>query len=133
MASYIQQENGYYLLQEDGSRILLENQNKAHMKIRITNVTPKTNLQRTEAAVENPGITYNETGFSYNQAGVAYGGLYGNDITQIINLAQLQKPRVAIFSEVGGTQISHGTVVLDRGMLIGILGMTYPESGTIIT
>lgn len=41
---------------------------------------PIMSVQRTNAQVSNPGITYNEAGFTYNQSGTTYGGVYGKDI-----------------------------------------------------
>lgn len=104
-------------------------------------IKPVVVLAQSNAQVFDQGITYNEPGLTYNQIGIGYGGLYEFDIVPIIarsiqfkpmgNVYSLQ-PNIVFGMDYSGTAEQHGTIVLGRGMLIGILGMTYPTSGTIV-
>lgn len=98
----------------------------------IIDTKPTMMVGRTGALVNDPGITYNEPGVTYNDARYTYGGLYGHDTYPLVNRAADIPPTVVLFGDVGGTIQSHGTLILEAGMLIGILGNTYAQSGTII-
>jgi hypothetical protein len=97
----------------------------------IFNTNPVVVVGKTNAQLHDQGITYNESGLTYDEVGYAYGGVYGHDIQKIMSIASNKKPTTIYFTDAGGIQVSHGTVVLEKGMLIGILGLTYAESGTI--
>lgn len=93
---------------------------------------PKFSVGKTEKRVYEQGITYNEPGITYNEPGIAYGGIYGYDFVPMITQAKDIKPQNIIGGDFAGTQAQHGTIILEQGMLIGMLGMTYAQSGTII-
>lgn len=78
---------------------------------------------RTNRAVQNEGYTYNQAGFAYNQAGVSYGGLYDGDILPLTSISRDNKPHIRMTGDIGFVA---GTVSPNSGMLIGMLGMTYP-------
>jgi hypothetical protein len=143
----------------------------------IDDIKPKASAKRTNAQVNNPGITYNEAGVSYNDARYAYGGVYDSDVfpsfltTASIRPSSFAKPTLAQLNSVSITYneagVSYddsryayggiygqqdvfpsfvlstsirprivfagdfqGTAILppvtNSGMLIGMLGMTYP-------
>lgn len=100
--------------------------------IRFKIEAPTFSVQKTEALLKDDGITYDEPGYSYDQSGVVYGGLYGNDTVPMYAYANVQNPSIRFIMDFSGTEQQHGTIILGQGMLIGMLGMTYPESGTII-
>lgn len=59
----------------------------------IDNVKPKAFAKRTGAQLNNQGITYNEAGKTYNEAGLAYGGVYGQQDSQLsITVVKTEKP-----------------------------------------
>lgn len=83
-------------------------------------------VARTEAELHENGYTYNETGFTYNQAGVTYGGVFGSqDVRPLVSLAQSIHPTIFGAGDFEPTERTVG-----RGMLIGILGLTYAEDQT---
>ena len=97
----------------------------------IINPKPSMKVGNTKQKIYGQGITYNESGKTYNEVGLSYGGLYEHDIVPVVNWIKDYKPTIFMASDFG-TVTQHGTVVLGSGMLIGILGNTYSESGTII-
>lgn len=103
-------------------------------------IKPVMKITRTNAQVSNPGITYDESGVTYDDTNYTYGGVYEHDIIPLVSQALNNKPIFAvnprnimpqiIFSgDVSGTAFQPRT--LGRGMLIGMLGMTYSEDQTI--
>lgn len=79
---------------------------------------------RTEAQLYDQGITYNEPGLTYNEIGIAYGGVYGaQDKREIRNYAVLPTPINNKIYDIPGQIVPPAG---DSGMLIGILGLTYP-------
>jgi len=87
-------------------------------------IKPKIDIQKTNALVYDQGITYNESGLTYNQLGIAYGGLYEYDLVPITPQIEIVMPSIVFSGDFGATipQPPQG----DSGMLIGILGLTYP-------
>lgn len=92
------------------------------------NITPNLTGGTTNAKVYDQGYTYNQSGFTYNQAGVAYGGVYNvdQDIVPLVSLAQ--QPYPIIF---GNSDIYTPGQRESAGMLMGILGLTYPTDGVL--
>lgn len=80
-------------------------------------------VNRTNKAIQNQGYTYNEAGITYNQAGVMYGGIYGGDIFRLVSTSRDTKPHIITTGDIG---FAGGTASAGNGMLIGMLGMTYP-------
>ena len=91
---------------------------------------------RTNVLVYDQGLTYNQANTTYEQIGIAYGGIYGADIQPIIarveaNYYQTHSrvknivPSIVLASDQSGRSTSERT--LGAGMLIGMLGMTYPQ------
>lgn len=81
----------------------------------------------TQAQVEEQGYTYNQAGFSYNQIGIMYGGIFNQnqDFAPILSLAENIRPSIYGYNDIytqGGTVIPPS----NSGMLMGILGLTYP-------
>lgn len=69
----------------------------------IKDITPTTIASRTNAALSDPGITYNEAGISYNELGVTYGGVYGEqDIFYGPVSVKNTSPRIKMFSDFSG-------------------------------
>lgn len=64
----------------------------------------KLSVQKTNALVYDPGITYNESGLSYNEVGYAYGGLYEHDITSIVPTIQVKRVQRVLFTDFGTGQ-----------------------------
>ena len=92
---------------------------------------PKVTIQKTTVLMYDQGYTYNESGFSYNESGVAYGGLYGYNTVQINPTIVAKVPFIVSGINVSGTVLPHERE-LGAGMMIGMLGMTYPTTGTVI-
>lgn len=80
----------------------------------------------TDAQVENQGYTYNQAGFTYNQIGVMYGGIYqqNQDLAPAFfnDTAMLLNPSISSIIDI----YSPFNPDLNKGMLMGILGLTYP-------
>jgi hypothetical protein len=80
----------------------------------------------TLAHLLNQAITYNEVNVSYNDLRYSYGGVYGfTDVVPIIARVYNPKPRITHFADI----YNAGSVTppsSNSGMLIGMLGMTYP-------
>lgn len=83
MASFLLQENDYFLLQEDGGKIILDESAFPYMIPKIINIKQKPASQRTNAQLESTGATYNEAGITYNEAGRTYGGIWEHSIVHI--------------------------------------------------
>lgn len=94
-------------------------------------IKPTVKVQKTTVLLNDQGYTYNEAGQSYNEAGVAYGGLYGYDTVSIVQSIKIDKPYVSFSFNVGGSVLP-GERIIEAGMLMGVLGITYPESGTVV-
>lgn len=92
-------------------------------------IKPTIVIRRTNAAIYDQGITYNETGLTYNEVGYAYGGLYEHPIAPIIAMNTSVKPRIASLRDYSGRATI--PVTLGRGMLMGVMGLTYPEEITV--
>jgi hypothetical protein len=88
-------------------------------------VKPNLKVQRTNRDTNTQTYTYNEAGFSYNQSGWEYGGLFNHDIYPLIAQARMQKPSI-VFGKDFGSTILPPPPTGNSGMLIGMLGMTYP-------
>lgn len=77
---------------------------------------PSLTIGNSQAFIENQGLTYNQPGVTYDNSGDVYGGMYGfSDGETIPNIVGAIDIYIAVLSP---TQNS--------GMLIGILGLTYP-------
>lgn len=89
-----------------------------------TPITQRPTLQmgRTEAQLYDQGYTYNEPGISFDQVGVAYGGIYGYDITPLVSMSISIFPHIIL---AGDFYTPGGGTVSRRGFLIGMLGLTY--------
>jgi hypothetical protein len=87
------------------------------------NPVPSMLIGRTNSNVKNQGYTYNESGLTYNQSGVMYGGLYEYDIYPIIARAIQDKSMIYSGIDFSGTVVP---TIGNSGMLIGMLGLTYP-------
>ncbi len=83
-------------------------------------------IEKTQALLADQGYTYNQAGFTYNQAGVMYGGLYNinQDVAPAFfnDLASFVKPSISGIIDIQGGRAGGG----NSGMLMGILGLTYP-------
>lgn len=91
-------------------------------------ISPSLIGENTQAQVKDQGYTYNQAGFSYNQIGVMYGGIYNQnqDIIPIVSLAEQIVPSIYKYADIykqGGTITPPPG---NSGMLMGILGLTYP-------
>lgn len=42
-----------------------------------TDISPTMSVGKTQAELEDQGLTYNEAGISYNESGIFYGGVFG--------------------------------------------------------
>lgn len=60
----------------------------------IDDIKPKATATRTNAQVNNPGITYNQAGVTYNDPLYAYGGVYDSDVFPSFLTTASIKPRV---------------------------------------
>ena len=103
-------------------------------------------VQKTNAAVSDPGITFNESGVSFDDSRYSFGGVYGYDVVPIptvvrnivasasmrrtvfppVALAKDVRPTIAGYRDIynlGGTTTPPSG---NSGMLIGMLGLTYP-------
>jgi hypothetical protein len=69
------QEDSYYILQEDGNKINLEDSYLFLDEIRPVLVS----VEKTERQLIGASFSYNEAGKSYNEAGEYYGGMQGKD------------------------------------------------------
>ena len=83
-------------------------------------------IGRTNKAVTTQAYTYNEAGFTYNQA-IQYGGIYGSDIYPMVSMSREIKPTNMKSGDIGTAFIPDIPRTLGRGMLIGMLGMTYNQ------
>ncbi len=93
----------------------------------IKTIKPVGFAEKTTAVVHEEDTTYNEAGYTYNQAGVTYGGVYGaQEVRPMVSLSKLVRPTILTAKDVGATQ-GQQQRTLGRGMLIGMLGMTYSE------
>ena len=72
-------------------------------------------INATQTHAYDQGYTYNQSGQTYNQLGVAYGGVY--------NYNQDVVPATLTFSDVYSIFVPPSG---NSGLLIGILGLTYP-------
>ena len=93
--------------------------------IQVRQITSTAISQRTNRLIAEQNYTYNEVGFTYNQSGVQYGGQYNYDIFPLISQARYIKPTNVLFGDTGITFVSAVSITLGRGMLVGMLGMTY--------
>lgn len=137
-----------YLLQETGDKILLETQGTITPPPIPPVVPPGASgifdsinptflidseqnihmtVELTQAQLNDQGYTYNQPGFTYNQIGVAYGGIYRNnqDISPVFfnDTATLLTP---IISSIINVATGTTPPPSNSGMLMGILGLTYP-------
>lgn len=115
--------------------------------IKQLNFAPSLIVGRTNARISDDGITYDEAGVTYDDIRYTYGGIYGEDIyPQVVSARNdiptnihfqvnqntmnlqfgLEKARISFFNNFNASNITPGTPTTERGMLIGILGMTYP-------
>lgn len=120
---------------------------------KIINDAPNLTGENTQAQVFEQGITYDQVGFTYDQIGIAYGGIYNTDedVIPTISLAENIIPRIAMISDEGrgftDPIISLAETIRpsifgysdiytnntppppqpNAGMLMGILGLTYPS------
>lgn len=100
-----------------------------HSRSNAAAIKVSVQIETTESAVHTNGYTYNEAGFSYNQAGITYGGVFGyQDVRPLVSLAQSIYPTI-----VGAGDFEPEERTLGRGMLIGMLGLTYPDEQTFYT
>ncbi len=88
---------------------------------------PSMTVQNTQAQLKDQGYTYNQAGFTYNQVGVTYGGVYNaaQDIVPELSLAQKEPITITNFFDLYTTN-NPTPPPTNSGMLIGILGLTYP-------
>lgn len=94
----------------------------------ISDVKPRLKLQKTEALVYDQGYTYDEASLTYDSA-VAYGGLYGNDITPSIVMAKADKSNMRFINDLPNTL---SVRLLVRGQSMGLLlALTYPSTQVI--
>jgi hypothetical protein len=97
----------------------------------FTSIYPNLTVGRTEKQINTQQYTYDESGIAFD-ANIEYGGVYGYDFAPMISSAQSIYPSILFGMDFSGTATGHGTIILQQGMLIGILGNTYSQSGTII-
>jgi hypothetical protein len=85
-------------------------------------------IPQTQATLVNQGYTYNEPGLTYNQAGVMYGGV--NFATEDIIVPSLFLDATTPHLQGIYDKYTPGAAPTppssNSGMLIGILGLTYP-------
>lgn len=84
-------------------------------------------IGRTNRTTTSQGYTYNETGITYNHDGVLYGGLSGHDIIPMTGKSRDVKPTNMRTGDIDFPFIPAVPRTLGRGMLIGMMGMTYNE------
>lgn len=79
----------------------------------------------TDAQLYDQSITYNEVGLTYDQIGIAYGGVYGGQEKRVmLSMAPTIQPTIVkAYDQAGTATIPPSS---NSGMLIGILGLTYP-------
>ena len=82
-------------------------------------------ISGTDAVVEDQGITYNQAGMTYNQAGIMYGGVYNTD-EDIVPLDLTFSQTIPVNMSFSDLYTPYVPVAPNHGMLIGILGLTYP-------
>ena len=94
-------------------------------KMQVASIKPSLKVNRTNVVINNQGYTYNEAGFTYNELGWMYGVIFGHDIYPLIANAVLTKPRITLGRDFGA-KVTPPTPTGNSGMLIGMLGLTYP-------
>lgn len=130
MSAFITQENGSYILQENGDKIAISLTNQYGDYVPTISL-----IEQTNAHVQDQGYTYNQTGFTYNQTGVLYGGLYNQnqDIAPLIFSVATPTPHFAGFVDIytAKTAPSHGTITVGQPLAPGFfLYVTYPVTLT---
>lgn len=116
------------------------------MQITVNLDTPRASAQNTKALLFDQGYTYNEPGKTYNEVGMTYGGIYNyqEDIFPTISQADsiiisakaiaqsspfisaMNKnpiPSIYGYSDIYTPYVAPAA---NSGMLIGLLGLTYP-------
>lgn len=80
----------------------------------------------TDAVLTDPGYTFNQAGQSFNQAGVQFGGITGYQTADMPIFATIRKdaPRIVNYADIYTPFVPPSTT--NSGMLMGILGLTYP-------
>ncbi len=85
----------------------------------ITDIVPQmVGKGNSQGGLDDNGLTFNEPGVSFNEPGVTFGGFYGFAEGYVV-------PHIVGYADIYTTQ---GTVPPggSSGMLIGMLGITYP-------
>ena len=85
-------------------------------------IIPHLKINNTNAQIANQGYTYNESGLTYNNIGVMYGGIYEHDIYPLVSFFRYIRPHINSAYNINETIYIPPT----SGMLIGMLGLTYP-------
>ena len=112
--------------------VYLVDQNILPLVASVSPILFSNQASATNAKLLDQGYTYNQPGFSYNQAGVDYGGVYltNQDIAPsfLNDSATIITPRISGIIDIGIIGTGGGTITppTNSGMLIGILGLTYP-------
>lgn len=90
-----------------------------------TQIIPDLSGENTQAQVYEQGITYDQAGITYDNVGIAYGGVYNTneDVVPLVSLAENISPFIAGYSDMYSQYVPPAA---DHGMLIGMLGLTYP-------
>lgn len=98
------------------------------MSNKIASDSPILTGENTNAQIFTQGITYDQAGITYDNVGIAYGGIYNTneDILPIVSLAEIVKPNIFGFSDMY-TNVMPPPPEPHAGMLMGILGLTYPS------
>lgn len=101
--------------------------------MRIDTITPKARVSKSQGAVLENNLTYNQEGYSYNQVGIQYGGFYGlTDVVPTISITFAPKPTVSRYADIYSPGIN---INLLRGMPVGpgfFLFITYPQAISLI-
>ncbi len=89
---------------------------------------PVTIVSKTTAQLYDPGITFNEPGITFNEPGIAFGGVYGAQgyVTVMNATARRDAPSNNHIVDFPGENPTPPPPTGNSGMLVGILGMTYP-------
>jgi len=124
--TYNQNNWQYGGIYEHDSIPLVSLAKKVFPTMRSSSVKPSLKVNKTNKEIENQNYTYNQTGFSYNEVGWEYGGLFNHDIYPLISQAKKEQPHLRLGMDFGATVIPPPPPGSNSGMLIGLLGLTYP-------
>ncbi len=91
----------------------------------VASEIPRGIASRTQALLSDQGITYNQSGVSYNDLRYLYAGIYGfTDVTPLLSRVMNPIPMIVSAEDIYSAPLPPQQ---NAGMLMGILGLTYPS------